>query len=327
MAAHITTHETDQEAGRGDDPVSRAARFLAVSSRILERREFNHLFRSGPADAVLAALAPYQNPDGGFGQALEPDARAPGSQPAHTLFALTVLDATGLVSGPIVADICRYLTSVTQPDGGVPFVYPNIAEWPKAPWWEVQGDTPGSLLPTAAIVGLLRKNRVDHPWLTAATEFCWTAIEALEKSHPYEIEACVPFLDHAPDRRRAESAAERLGALVRENRWAVLDPNALDQFQPEGYAAGEVHYPHDYAQNPTSLARRWFSGDELARSLDALAAAQQDDGGWPINWQVWTPITGLEWRGHVTIRALIILRAYGRLAGQESSAVGASPVS
>jgi hypothetical protein len=79
------------------------------------------------------------------------------------------------------------------------------------------------------------------------------------------------------------------------------------------------HYPHDYAHHPTSLARRWFSDDELARSLDALPAAQQDGGGWPINWPIWTPITGLEWR------ALIILRAYGRMAGRGTSAVGVSP--
>ncbi len=48
--------------------------------------------------------------------------------------------------------------------------------------------------------------------------------------------------------------------------------------------------------------------------LDALVAAQEEDGGWPINWQVWTPITGLEWRGWATIEALKTLQAYGRLS-------------
>jgi hypothetical protein len=236
-------------------PLIRAERFLWVSGRLLERLEFDHLFRAGPADAVVAALLPYQNPDGGFGQALEPAGRAPGSQPVHTHFALRLLDEIGRVSGRVVPDICRYLMAVTQPDGGVPFIHPSILGWPRAPWWQVQEGTPGSLLPTASIVAL-HKNGVEHPWVTRATDFCWTAIEGLKESHPYEIEACVPFLDYVPDRRRAEQEAERLGKLVREGRLAVLDPDAPEEFQPEGYAAGEVHYPHDYAVEESSLARR-----------------------------------------------------------------------
>jgi len=318
-------------AERNSDPLSRAERFLWVSGRILERREFEHLFRSGAAMAVLTALLPYQNPDGGFGQALEPDGRGPGSQPVHTLFALRLLDEVGLASGQasgqVVSDICRYLVSVSQPNGGVPFVHPNIADWPKAPWWQVQEGTPGALLPTAALAGLLHKNGVEHPWLGPATDFCWTAIEGLKESHPYEIEACLPFVDHAPDRRRAERAAERLGQLVRDGQLAVLDPDAPERYQPEGYSAGEVHYPHDYAPAESSLARRWFSDAEMARSLDALAAGQEDDGGWPVPWPIWTPITGLEWRGHRTVRALTVLRAHGRPVGEETRAVGARPVS
>jgi len=45
---------------------------------------------------------------------------------------------------------------------------------------------------------------------------------------------------------------------------------------------------------------------------NALVAAQED-GGWPINWQVWTPITRFEWPGWVTFEVLTTLKAYGRL--------------
>ena len=80
-----------------------------------------------------------------------------------------------------------------------------------------------------------------------------------------------------------------------------------------GYAPGEVHTPLDYALRPDSLARRWFSDAEIALALDALATAQADDGGWSFNWRDWNPATTIEWRGLVTVRALTILRAYGRL--------------
>jgi len=42
---------------------------------------------------------------------------------------------------------------------------PPAAATIRAPFIGVPADAPGSLLPTAAIVGLLQKHRVEHPWL------------------------------------------------------------------------------------------------------------------------------------------------------------------
>ena len=160
------------------------------------------------------------------------------------------------------------------------------------------------------MVGLLHRNEVWHAWLFRATDFCWQAVESLEKSHPYEIEAAVAFLDAAPDRPRAEAAADRLGRLVREQRLVVLDPDASDAYPvAPGYAPGEHHFPHDYARTPDSLARAWFTDEEMARSLDHLADEQQEDGGWPVRWRQWAPGTALEARPMVTIEALRTLRA------------------
>lgn len=161
--------------------------------------------------------------------------------------------------------------------------------------------------------GWNRSNQGWHAWLFRATDFCWTAVEGLEKSHPYEIEAAVAFLDGVPDRSRAEAAADRLGRLVREQGLAVLDPDRLEEYPPApGYAAGERHFPYDYARTPQSLARRWFTDEEMARSLEHLASEQREDGGWPVNWRQWAPGTALEARPIVTIEALRTLRAHGR---------------
>ena len=100
-----------------------------------------------------------------------------------------------------------YLLSVAAPDGGLPFVLPSVRDYPRAPWWESQGDDPrGSLLPRAGIAALLYKNGVEHPWLPPAAEFCWRRIDALGDAHPYEVRSVLPFLEHAPDRPRAEEA-------------------------------------------------------------------------------------------------------------------------
>ena len=287
-----------------DRRLDAAERFMLLNARLIDRLRFAHLFRGGSADAVVAALRPYQNSDGGFGHSLEPDARTPLSQPLTTMVALDVLDELGRFDGDVVGPVCDYLLSITTPDRGVPFVHPSIRPYPRAPWWETDDNPSGSLLPTAHIAGLLHKHGVDHPWLEPATAFCWEWAEATGETHAYEVRSLLPFLDHAPDRPRAEAIAQGLGTLVFDQSLVALDPDA----------PGEVHTPLDFATAPDSLARRWFSDDVISAHLDALVGAQQSDGGWTFNWQMWTPITGFEWRGEVTVGYLARLDAYGRLS-------------
>ncbi|MFE7898757.1 hypothetical protein ACFU3E_14800 [Streptomyces sp. NPDC057424] len=294
-------------------PVSRAERFVWLTARVLEQHRFAHHFRGAAADPVETALDAYRNEDGGYGHALEPDLRGPVSQPLHTAHALRVLDAVGRCAGQRVERMCRYLTSISTTDGALPAIHPSQRDYPTAPFVRVVDDPPSDLLATGPVVGLLHRNEVWHAWLFRATDFCWQAVESLETSHPYEIEAAVAFLDSAPDRPRAEAAAGRLGRLVREYRLAALDPCDLDGYPVSpGYAPGEHHFPYDYARTPRSLARAWFTDAEMARSLDHLAAQQQEDGGWPVRWRHWAPAPALEARPLVTIEALRVLSAYGR---------------
>ncbi|WP_326626729.1 MULTISPECIES: hypothetical protein [unclassified Streptomyces] len=300
-------------AGTGASPLNRAEQFIWLTARVLEQRRFAHHFLAGSADAVETALTAYLNEDGGYGHALEPDLRGPVSQPLHTAHALNVLDSIGRCTGLRVERICRFLTDVSTKEGALPALLPSQRGYPAAPFIQLVDDPRAELLATGPVVGLLHRNAVWHAWLFRATDFCWAAVDALEHSHPYEIEAAVAFLDGAPDRARAEAAADRLGRLVREQRLAVLDPEQRAQYPvAAGYAPGEQHFPYDYARTPASLARRWFTDEELERSLDHLASEQQADGGWPLNWRQWAPGTALEGRPLVTLKALQTLRAYGR---------------
>jgi len=297
--------------------IEAAETFIWLNARILDRHRYTYLFKGGDPEAVVAALRPYQNADGGFGNALEPDDRGQASQPTHGATALEILDEVGQFQLPMATRTLDYLASVATPEGGVPVALPSIRLAPRAPWWDVgENDPPASLLPTAAIVGLMHRHGIQDAWLAAATDFCWRGIMSLSVTHPYEVEYCVKFLDNAPDRSLAGREAERLGQLMRTQRLVLLDPDTPDQppVSP-GYAPGEYHSPLDYAPSPASLARRWFSNGEIERNLDLLERAQGADGGWSFNWRAWNPATTIEWRGLVTIRALATLRAYGRLSG------------
>jgi len=285
------------------DP-TRATDFMWRTARLLERFRFAHLFLGGPREPVLAALRPFQNADGGFGNAIEPDLRCPDSQPVPTWNALEIMDEAGVFDAALAQQVCDYLETITTDEGGVPFVLPSSRAYPHAPWWETEDNPPASLLPTAGLAALLHKNGIQHPWLTRATDYCWRKIEALGDTSPYEMRMVLPFLDHAPDRDRAEAAFARVGPKLFEQKLVALETNS---------DAGDAHLPLDYAPHPDAMARRLFSDDVIDAHLDALAAGQADDGGWTFSFPQWNALTTLEWRAFSTIGALKTLRAYGRL--------------
>jgi hypothetical protein len=285
------------------DLLDTAAGFVWRTGRLIDRYRFAHLFLGGDRAQVLAALAAYQNPDGGFGNALEPDLRGPASQPEPVEVAFRVLDELDAMDDPMVAAACDWLVTASTPEGGVPFVLPSALEHPRAPWWQTEPDPPAGLVPTAAIAGLLHKHRVDHPWLEGATAFTWRAVDAMTDTNPYEVRSVLPFLDHVPDRERAEAAFRRVGELTLAKGLVALDPAAT----------GEVHGPLDFAPSPDAMARRLFGDEVIEAHLDHLLAAQRPDGGWTVNFPAWTEAAGLEWRAFITVHNLGVLRAYGRL--------------
>ncbi|QMU76263.1 hypothetical protein GXW83_11420 [Streptacidiphilus sp. PB12-B1b] len=305
--------------------LARATDFIWLTGRVLEQRRLAFLFAPAPATGtsaagaaaagVLAALDAYRSTDGGYAYGLEPDVRGPAGQPVALPTALRVLDQAGALDQATATRVCDWLASVTAPDGGVPAVLPSLRDYPRPPWLPVPNEPRGDLLATGPIVGLLRKNAVGHPWLERAVDFCRDAVQALDRTHPYEAQAALAFLEHAPDQAHAAEQTARLGSLVREQRLVLLDPDHPEQARPApGYAPGEHHLPYDYAPTPQSPARAWFTDAELARGLDALAAAQEPDGGWPIRWAQWAPTTAVESRPGVTLEALLTLRAWDNAA-------------
>src|SRR5688572_24101129 len=111
--------------------LARAEQFIWSNARLLERRLFTFLFKGGAAEPVQAALCAYQNADGGFGNALEPDKRCPDSQPIDQEVALQVFDDTGLDAAS-VQRMCDFLQTISTAEGGVPFVLPTVRSAPRA---------------------------------------------------------------------------------------------------------------------------------------------------------------------------------------------------
>ena len=83
----------------------RLRRWLQCNARSLEWALYLQKFENGSVEAVLDALAAYQNPDGGFGHALEPDDWNQNSTLNATVYAMQLMMGTPA--------FCASRTSVT----------------------------------------------------------------------------------------------------------------------------------------------------------------------------------------------------------------------
>jgi hypothetical protein len=286
--------------------LSAARGFMATHARVLDRRRFELLLGDGDPDAILAAVDGYRNPDGGYGWGLEPDLRAPESQPGGALHAFEAFADAAPARSPHAVALCDWLESVTLPDGGLPFALPVTDASGSAPFWANADPTVSSLQITAYVAAVAHRvgdPEVNaQPWLPRATDYCLAAIGELgDDPFALAVTASFGFLDAVHDTRpEAAALLERLGALIPESgRLAVRGGKADESVGPLDFA------PYDGA------ARRLFAPELIDAELDRLADGQRDDGGWTVDFQSYSPAAELEWRGYATVRAVSILQRNG----------------
>jgi hypothetical protein len=293
---------------------SAASDFMAGHARLLDRRRFELLTERADPSAALVALDAYRNADGGYGWGLEPDLRSPESQPAAALHAFEVFEDIAPATAPQAKELCDWLESVTLPDDGLPFALPLRVPTGSAPFWIAADPSKSSLQITAVVASAAHRVATHdpavarHAWLERATDYCVAAIEGLERApFAYVLAFSVRFADALQHSRPAE--AERLLGRLR----TFVPPDG--KLLVTGGTEDESLHPLDLAPHPGGLARTLFSDEVIAADLERLAALQQDDGGWIVDFRSSSPAAALEWRGYTTVRAVDILdRSLGRPA-------------
>jgi hypothetical protein len=289
-----------------------AEAFIATHARLLDRRRFALARGAGDGDAVLASLAAYRNPDGGYGSGLEPDLRSPESQPAAAGHAFEAFAEVAPLTSSHAAELCDWLQSVTLVDGGLPFALPVTDPAGVAPWFASSDHTVSSLQITAFVVASAHRVAAHdpavaaHPWLERATSYCLAAIEALDaRPFAYTLAFSIRLLDVLHDRRpEAASLMDALPAHVPSD----------GRVPVAGGAEGETLRPLDIAPYPGMASRRLLDPDAVSADLRRLAADQREDGGWTVDYLSISPAGSLEWRGYATVKAIATLRRNGALS-------------
>src|SRR5512146_145776 len=85
------------------DALTHAREFLRKQGRPLEQARYCFHFGCTPAVDARTALARYQNKDGGFGRALEPDFRLPASSATATAVGFAHMREIGVLVGDRLA--------------------------------------------------------------------------------------------------------------------------------------------------------------------------------------------------------------------------------
>lgn len=284
-----------------EDIFTNAREFVRREARLLERRLFAALFEGSDPAGVVDALRGYQNQDGGFGNGLEPDKLCPDSLAIDVETALLNLVAAGTSDETMVRRSCDWLESVAAPDGPVSLASPVMEPYPRAEHWSDWTYAPG-LNPTAGLAGVLYQLGVDHPWLTRATEWCRTTLEGGFPDDAHAMSESLIFLEHAPGTVGDDVVGRVAGWLPK------LAHYRADASDPS-YGVTPLHL----APTPDAFWRRLFDDAVIEGHLDRLERDQQPDGGWAITWEPPSAAATLAYRGVETVRALRVLRAYGRL--------------
>jgi hypothetical protein len=308
-----TGSQTDARTGvdAGVD-LARATSFMTTHARLVDRRRFDLLLGRGSPDATVRAVLAYRNPDGGFGSGLEADLRSPESQPGGALHAFEVFEEVGRPTAE-AGELCDWLLRVSRDDGGLPFALPVTDPAGVAPFWAGARHDVSSLQITAAVAarahGAARHDPAvaAHPWLAAATDYCLAAMLTIDDQpppHALVMRFSLELLDRLPrDDPRAREAATMLAGRI--------PPSGA--VHVEGGTEDEMMRALDFAPFPDSVARPAVADGVLAGELAALAAQQQSDGGWPVEFVTYSAQSALEWRGHLTHRAIAILQRNGAL--------------
>ena len=175
---------------------SRALAYLREYGRLVEAAWLASILGEGSRDDLIEALATYQNPDGGFGLALEPDIASPLSQPFAARLALHVISSSNLpTTHPVIQALESWLVT-TQDEDGCWRLPSGLSDHPMAPWFA--GWTFPSLNPALCLAGAMRQLALGTATTQDRVTHLFAQLASVEEAESGEFYSVLPYAEYVP---------------------------------------------------------------------------------------------------------------------------------
>lgn len=137
-----------------------AIKYITDNARPLDLAVYKYFFENESNQAVVDELSKFQNTDGGFGHALEPDFFNPNSSPIATNDAIITLARVNALDrdSDIVKNIVKYLASHDSFDEEKKrwlFAIDSNKDYPHAIWWEKKSDGISKFNPSISLAAFM----------------------------------------------------------------------------------------------------------------------------------------------------------------------------
>lgn len=300
----------------------KAREFIYRNARPLDLARWQYHFENGSKNAVLNTLAYYQNTDGGFGYALEPDTWNPNSAPIQTWAATEILREIDFTDSthPIIKGILQYLESGKDFNGT--FWHNSINsnnDYPHAPWWHTKSDSTchNNYNPTACLAGfIIRFAERDSNLYKLGCRIAKEAFDQLnsaKRQNDMHTTTCYIGLMHYIEEAREKEIIDL----------ATLKTKLLESVKSsitQNTTAWETSYickPSQFFKTKDSIF--YAENKDISEyECDYIINSQLDDGSWNITWD-WSDypkewaISKNWWKSNGIILNLLYLQGFGKL--------------
>lgn len=288
-----------------------AKEFILQNARPLELAVYKYLFENESNQAVIDELKKFQNSDGGFGNALEPDFFNPNSSPIATNDAIITLSRVNALDrdSAIVKGMVRYLESHDSFDENKKrwlFAIDSNKDYPHAIWWEKKGDGINGFNPSIPLSAFLICYGNRTPLYEEIVKEGFEYLKNIDKASGDELNCFLLAYELL--------IGNNINDIIDLETFKDLLSNAIDN----SICKDIKKYGVEYVPMPSSI----FSGiflefitPEIKPLIDAekdiLGKLQMEDGGFDITWKWYTPYPDeyeqarAWWRPRITIEKLL----------------------
>lgn len=302
-----------------NDVFNKARNFVYRNARPVELALWRYSFEGGSRKDVIDALSFYQNADGGFGHAIEPDFWNPNSTPVATWRAIGVLKEVGIDKDEkTVKGVLSYLESGKDfADGKWLNTVKSNNDYPHAIWWECRSENGDPCdNPTVSLAGFaLKYAQKGSALYNKAAEIARAAVKSFVAEPITEMHVLRCYMElyeygASTDGFDVFDLSEFKNALFAAVKNAVCtDP---DKWFTEYVCKPSMFY------DQTGLVFDVLGKDLCKKEGELLLKEQLADGSYPVTWLWYNDykeyhVSANWWRAIIVRNNMLYLKDLGML--------------